>query len=219
MKTVFCNFGRKMLEAGLQGLILGLILSIPVSPIFFLLVSTSIEKGFHNALVFKAGIITSDVMCIVLIYFGLADYLSEPGFQIPVYMIGGIFLFFFGLITLFRKKKEVQIQSSFVPAEVTTNFFKGFFLNISNPAVPIFWLGAVSIALVQFKSVEYAVGLYFVILIATVLFFDIIKAWLSDYIRKWLTAEKISLISKFSAVAMSVFGIYLTVKGVMHYKA
>ncbi|HND16680.1 MAG TPA: hypothetical protein PLQ17_07320, partial [Saprospiraceae bacterium] len=75
------------------------------------------------------------------------------------------------------------------------------------------------IALVQFKSVEYAVGLYFVILIATVLFFDIIKAWLSDYIRKWLTAEKISLISKFSAVAMSVFGIYLTVKGVMLYKA
>lgn len=94
-----------MLEAGLQGLILGLILSIPVSPIFFLLVSTSIEKGFHIALVFEAGIITSDVMCIVLIYFGLADYLSEPGFQIPVYMIGGIFLFFFGLITLFRKKK------------------------------------------------------------------------------------------------------------------
>lgn len=208
-----------MLEACLQGLLLGLVLSIPVSPIFFLLISTSIEKGFRSALIFEAGIILSDVICILLIYFGLAENLSDPGFQIPVYLFGGLFLFVFGIVTVAKRKKEVPVQTTIVPGEITTTFLKGFFLNISNPAVIIFWVGAVSIALVQFNEVKYAVGMYFVVLIATVLFFDILKAWLADYIRKWLNLEKIAVISKISGAVMGVFGVYLMVRGIMLYTA
>ncbi len=206
-----------MFAAGLQRFILGLILSIPVSPIFFLLISTSIEKGFKNALALESGIITSDILCIFIIYFGLADFISRPIFQIPVYIAGGVFLIIIGLINLIKKSNFDYGDIQVVPQPLTSAFLKGFVLNLSNPAVTIFWLGAVSIALTQFKSTEYAVGIYFSFAISTVLLFDIFKAWMADYIRKWLTQKQIAVISKTSGIAMGLFGIYLFTKGVNLY--
>ena len=207
-----------MISAAIQGLILGLILSIPVSPIFFLLLSTSIEKGVKNALVLESGIISSDILCVLLIYFGLAAYISKPDFKIPVYLIGGVFLSIYGTVSFFKKNSagnEVNLQ--FIPRDIFKVFFKGFFLNISNPAVAVFWLGAVSIAITQFHNISYGVAIYFGIAIITVLLFDIFKIVMADYIRKWLNKKHIEVVSRIGNAAMGIFGLYLLVKGMIFY--
>ncbi len=206
-----------MFTAGFQGIILGLVLSIPVSPIFFLLVSTSIEKGVKNALVLESGIILSDVLCIILIYYGLADYISQPDFKTPVYMVGGTFLSIFGIVSFMKKNRVQEINLQPIPRDSLKVFLRGFILNLSNPAVAIFWLGAVSIAITQFKDIRFGVASYFVLAISTVLLFDIFKILLANYIRKWLTQKHIEILGKIGSIAMGLFGFYLLATGILFY--
>lgn len=202
-----------MEAAIIQGIIVGLILSVPVSPIFFLIISTSLEKGFKQALIFEAGIVTSDVLCIALIYFGLANVINSSGFILTIYLLGGLCLIYIGLTNL---RKKIKIEYNHLdnnPSRSLQMFFKGFVLNISNPAVIIFWVGAVGIALAQYNEIHLGVLYYFLFAIGTVLLFDILKIWLASSIRQYLKLTQISFMSKLAGVAMGSFGIYLVCKG------
>lgn len=203
-----------MEAAIIQGIIVGLILSVPVSPIFFLIISTSLEKGFRQALIFEAGIVTSDILCIVLIYFGLANVINSAGFILTIYLLGGLCLIYIGLTSL---RKKIKLDYNHVdnnPSKNLQMYFKGFFLNLSNPAVIIFWIGAVGIALAQYNEIYLGVLYYFLFAIVTVLFFDILKIWLASSIRHYLKIHHIKFMSNLAGVAMGSFGIYLVCKGV-----
>lgn len=202
-----------MEAAIIQGIIVGLILSVPVSPIFFLIISTSLEKGFKQALVFEAGIVSSDVLCIALIYFGLSNVINSSGFILTIYLLGGLCLIYIGLVSLRKKIKLEYNHLDNNPSRSLQMFFKGFVLNISNPAVIIFWVGAVGIALAQYNEIHLGVWYYFLFAIGTVLFFDILKIWLASSIRYYLKVTQIAFISKLAGIAMGSFGIYLVCKG------
>ena len=71
-----------MLQDILSAIPLGLILSIMPGAVFFVLLETSVIKGFKAALAFDLGAITSDVVFILIAYFSsyqlLAKIKDEP---------------------------------------------------------------------------------------------------------------------------------------------
>ena len=58
------------MEIILNGIISGIVLAFLIGPVFFLILSTSINKGFRQASFLATGVMLSDAMYIVIAYFG-----------------------------------------------------------------------------------------------------------------------------------------------------
>ena len=83
-----------------NGFIMGLGLSFSFGPVFFMLIQTSIDKGWKESLIFDAGVLLSDFIIIaaaMLIIFTLGvdvDF-SNPRIQFWSAIIGAIILIVF----------------------------------------------------------------------------------------------------------------------------
>ena len=66
-----------MLHDILSAIPVGFILSIMPGAVFFVLLETSVLKGFKAALVFDLGAITSDVVFILIAYFSSYKLLEK----------------------------------------------------------------------------------------------------------------------------------------------
>ncbi len=104
-----------MIDAAIQGIILGLALSVLIGPVFFLLIQTSIKEGFKAALKLELGIISSDAFCIFVSYLGLARVLENPTIANYVGLGGGVMLLIIGVKTYFShktvKEEEVEVKT------------------------------------------------------------------------------------------------------------
>src|SRR6202000_1238251 len=93
-----------MIEAIITGIGFGLVLSVLTGPVFFALIKTSIEKGFHAGVAMALGVVTSDMVFIGAILFGsqLIDFKVDTRI---VGMVGSAILFTIGIYYIFKKAK------------------------------------------------------------------------------------------------------------------
>jgi len=82
-------------------------------------------------------------------------------------------------------------------------FLAGYFMNILNPGVIIFWLTATTATI--FHSVNNRI-IIFVTCLLFVLATDILKVMLAGKIRKKLTPHNIHIINRISGMLLIVFG-------------
>ena len=66
-----------MLEDILKAIPLGFFLSFMIGPVFFILLETSVIKGFRAAISFDAGVVLSDVLFIMIAYFSRVEFKSK----------------------------------------------------------------------------------------------------------------------------------------------
>jgi threonine/homoserine/homoserine lactone efflux protein len=201
-----------MLEAIWKGFLLGLLLSILIGPVFFLLIKTSIRDGFKNAMVLEAGIFLSDAVCISLSYLGMAQVLTNPTWRTPISYIGGALLLVFGAVTFrstptLREPLEVPKRDDFIKL-----FLKGFFFNISNPSVIFFWIGAVGIAVSEFEGETAHVVGYFTGTLLVVVGIDVLKAWSAQKLSKLMNESRLRLMSRIAGAGIMAFGLVLWAK-------
>jgi threonine/homoserine/homoserine lactone efflux protein len=89
-------------------------------------------------------------------------------------------------------------------------FIKGFIINGMSPMVLIFWIGAISIASLDFgysKGFEFFV--FFTAVLGTVLSTDILKAYLADKLRALITHRLMVIINVAVGICLIVFGLRL----------
>ena len=201
-----------MFDAIISGVGLGLLLSILIGPVFFLLIKTSIYDGFKSAMFLELGIGLSDVVCIAGAYFGLVNYLQSPDHKFIISIIGGIVLIIFGLYT-FNHKTSIQNKVSIPKRDDYVKLVvKGFVFNISNPAVIFFWIGAMSLAVSQYSGNAAHVGLYFISTLSVVTCIDIVKARLSQKLSSILNEDKLNKLSKLAGIVIMAFGVVILLK-------
>ena len=86
-------------------------------------------------------------------------------------------------------------------------FIKGFIINAMSPMVLIFWIGAISIASLDFgyaKGLEFFV--FFSAVLGTVLSTDILKAYLADKLRRLITHRLLVTINIAVGICLIIFG-------------
>ena len=83
---------------------LGFFVAFMIGPVFFMLLETSITKGFRAAIAFDLGVIFSDIMLISLAYFSSYQLLENLSNQPGLYVFGGTILAAYGIISLLKKK-------------------------------------------------------------------------------------------------------------------
>ena len=201
-----------MFSAFFHGILLGLLLSILIGPVFFMLIKTSIHDGFRDAMFLEAGIFLSDVFCITLSYLGLAQLFMKPEHESIILICGGIILLIFGITTYLSHKKMADPDAPPKRTPVHKLMMKGFFFNLSNPSVILFWIGAVGITASQYKSDPLNVTVYFTGTLIMVTVIDVLKALLAVRIKTLLTPKMFVRINKISGAAIFAFGLFLLMK-------
>ncbi|HRG59178.1 MAG TPA: LysE family translocator [Bacteroidia bacterium] len=205
-----------VIEAFLQGIVPGLILSAAIGPVFFMLVQTSIQRGFKLAMVMESGIILSDAFCITCAYFGLASFFQNPQYKNVIFSVGSLILVIFG-VAMFLSHKNVNfnVDEELKKGDKTKLFWKGFFFNISNPSVIFFWMAFVGLSLPRFSNSKIEVTVYFFSTILTVFSIDIFKAWSANKIKKYMTQKAMVNFNKIAGLGIGIFGIVIFLKEII----
>jgi threonine/homoserine/homoserine lactone efflux protein len=205
-----------MFEAFFQGIIPGLLLSAAIGPVFFMLVQTSIQRGFKLAMIMESGIILSDTFCIVCAYFGLASFFQNPAHKNLIFSVGSVILVIFGVVMfLSHKKVNFNVDDELKKGDKTRLFWRGFFFNISNPSVIFFWMAFVGLSLPQYSSQKYSAIAYFSGTILTVFSIDILKAWSANKIKRYMTQKAMVNFNKIAGLGIGVFGIFIFIKEII----
>lgn len=201
-----------MLDVILFAIPLGLTLSVLVGPVFFILIQTSITKGARAALVLDIGVVLSDIFYIAIAFFSSKQLLEDLEDTPSLFLIGGAVIFVYGLSSAI-KKDHIEYQGIEVKkTDYLGLILKGFFLNVINIGVLVFWLGAMVIAGHQLHFEPIDTTVYFGTVIVTYLVIDLIKIALAKEFKKKLTNEILNKVKKSIGLILMVFGIILSMK-------
>ena len=94
-----------MIEAILSGIGIGLVLTFLTGPVFFALIKTSIERGFHAGIALALGVVSSDIVFVGTILFGSQLIDVTPHTKQMVGVLGTVILFMIGIYYIFKKSE------------------------------------------------------------------------------------------------------------------
>jgi threonine/homoserine/homoserine lactone efflux protein len=201
-----------MWEAILNGLTLGLILSISVGPVIFTIIKQSLDNGQTGGFSFVAGVWLSDVLLVVVsnafaeLLKGLMEYKKTIG------VVGSFFLVGMGVVYIFFKKVKLQASGErpilkFRKRDIIKIFSSGFLINTLNPNVFSFWLVTATAFTAQFTLLQRVI--IFSVCIGINILADILKVILAGRLRTRLTLHTISIINKVAGTILIAFGVAL----------
>ena len=199
-----------------EGMILGLTLAIffGFGPALFALIQTSIHRGLWSGFLLALGIFLSDLALVALCFLGAINIMTKPENHLVFGIISGIILILFGFFT-FRKKVEIadadNDNDASRPGPVTF-ILKGFFLNVANPFVWIFWMGVVVGITANYGGHVPDLMMFFSATLLTVLATDLLKCFGSYKIKKFLTVRLIQWVNRIAGIGLALFGVYLIVR-------
>ena len=193
---------------------LGFFLAFMLGPAFFVLIETSIEKGFRAATFFDLGVIFSDIIFILIAYFSSYQLLENINNQPGLYVFGGTLLSLYGASNFIKK---TTAQGTTIKeknqANYTSLFVKGFLLNIINIGVLVFWLGLVIVVTPNLGGNHKRVIVFFSTLIVSYFLTDLIKILLAKRMKSYLKKDNIIKAKKALGILIFVFGLFLIIKG------
>ncbi len=198
------------------GILLGFFLSFMIGPVFFILIETSITKGFKAALTFDAGVIIADICFILIAYFSSFQLINRIKDDPALFLFGGMIMITYGVISFIRlqklKKAEIHIEANSYKNNYFSLFAKGFLLNFINVGVLGFWLTIIITIGPQLEMNHTRMINFFAFVIGAYLLTDIFKMLLAKQLQSKLTPKNILKVKKISSVLLVIFGLVIMSK-------
>lgn len=201
-----------------QGVLLGLSISLLLGPMIFLFIDASIEKGRQGSFMVGLGAWTSDLMYIVLSFFSfsfLLQLVESPDFKTNVGIIGGVILVVVGIVTLMQAGKRKRLERNKITGIPATNFklwFKGFLINSLNPFCAIFWLGATSSLMIAGASTVTDLGLFATGSLGVIIIMDLVKIVLAERLLKVMSSKYQVILKNVAGAGIVLLGMVLIIR-------
>ena len=207
-----------MINDILSGIPWGIFLSFMIGPVFFILLETSIIKGFRAALVFDLGVVLGDIVFITIAYVGSYRLITSIKDNSALFMFGGILMLSYGVISYISLHKEKKINIHKIDNEIIRKdylglFIKGFFLNIINIGVLGFWLAIIISVGPKLEMQTSRMLTFFASVILSYVFVDCIKILLAKQLKNKMTPKNILKIKKGISIVLMIFGVALIIQG------
>lgn len=198
----------------------GLLLAFSIGPGFFVLLETSITKGFRAAFTFDLGIVFGDVIFILIAYLSTNRLLEQLKDNPTLFIIGGLIMLSYGLISFimlkrnFKRKKIEEKDNDNIPKNNYFGlFFKGFLLNFINIGVLGFWMVIIITHGPQMEMDTQRISIFFTSILVFYLLFDVAKILLAKQLKNRLTGENIYKIKRVISIIILIFGLFFMLQG------
>jgi threonine/homoserine/homoserine lactone efflux protein len=201
----------------IKGLVLGVFLAISVGPVIFAILKRSINDGHKAGYVFVAGISVSDIAIVLVCNFFTSLFTLAISHKTAIAVAGSIFLVSLGIYTTFFKKVKTDEDNNialkkFRKRDLAGIFLSGFFINILNPGVFLFWFAWTTAIIIDSQTTPHPAQYRFIVFATCLLFVlltDVAKVALASRLRSKLTPKILTNINKISGLILIGFGIAL----------
>jgi threonine/homoserine/homoserine lactone efflux protein len=220
-----------MINIIISGFILGMTLAVLVGPAFFTLLQTSVNHGFRIGMFLAIGIFLSDLTLVSLSFLGASQVISGEKYRIIFGITGGLILIAYGAYTFMKKvvnysdnsnnivtrenkleARENEIIGKIHAPQPVLYMIKGYFLNLINPFLLIFWVGVMSFVTAEYNGKTIDILVFFGVALATVLATDFLKCFVANQIKKLLSHRILSFLNHALGILLIGFGMYLIIK-------
>jgi len=192
---------------------IGIILALTVGPVFFVLLETSITKGFRCAMVFDFGVIVADIIFILIAFYSTSSILDKVKDDPNLLVFGGVLLFIYGFISfvktsnsyrkIFREHHSIIIKKNYFEL-----FLKGFLLNFINIGVLGGWIAAIILAK-SITTTNKGVAVFIGTVLLSYITVDMLKIFLAKKLKNKLTPRVIFKIKKIISLIILFIGLAL----------
>ncbi len=204
------------MDSFLNGILLGLTLTIMVGPIMIAIVQTSLEKGWKAGLSVGFGIWISDLLFIMACFIGvkqLSAIITHPNFEIVLGLAGTMILIGFGIGMIVVKAKDFDLESNSNSSKDYAAFWtKGFLVNTVNPFTFFFWI-SISLGIINFNSPSFFNYIpFYVGIMLPIVLGDVIKTFGAHWIRGHINSSHVQKLRLVSGIAFIIFGVVLATR-------
>ncbi len=186
-----------------------------MGPVFWVLLETSITKGFKAAVAFDLGVMFADVCFIGICYLGSFQLLEEDQNKQGLFVLGGTILLLYGLFSWINRNKKSKDQPEI--QESKENYLglaaKGFAINILNVGVFIFWGGITIVSSPASGKSFTSFVLFFSIVLLSYFITDLLKISVANRFKSLLTGKGIVIVNSIVSLILIVSGVVLILKG------
>ena len=187
-----------------------------MGPVFWVLLETSITKGFKAAVAFDLGVMFADVCFIGVCYLGSFQLLEDDQNKQGLFVLGGTILLLYGIFSWINRNKKTKDQPEI--QESKENYFglaaKGFAINILNVGVFIFWGGVTIVSSPASGKSFTSFVLFFSIVLLSYFITDLLKISVANRFKSLLTGKGIVIVNSLVSLILIVSGVVLILKGV-----
>ena len=186
-----------------------------MGPVFWVLLETSITKGFKAAVAFDLGVMFADVCFIGVCYLGSFQLLEDDQNKQGLFVLGGTILLLYGLFSWINRNKKNKAQTEI--KELKENYFglaiKGFAINILNVGVFIFWGGVTIVSSPASGKSFTNFILFFSIVLLSYFITDLLKISVANRFKTLLTGRGIVIVNSIVSLILVFSGVILILKG------
>lgn len=208
----------------LNGILFGMLLSILIGPVFFVLLETSIKKGARHAIFIDIGVLLSDVLYLVAAFFFSEKINQSINEFAYLKYVGAALFIILGIVSIVNKKspqkgKQIDVDglekmgnNPVSIMRVRTYFAligKGVGLNAINPAVLVYWIGASTYATEQLQIEGTNLIYYFSATLATMFGLDLLKIHFASKLKNKLTPRTLEMVSVVVGCCLIFFGLVI----------
>lgn len=131
-----------MLEMILSAFVVGFLVAIPPGTVTVAAAQKSISYGFKNSIAFTFGSCLSDILYILVVFYGFAPLISNSNlYKIIFWFFSGILLFYFGIDALKTLKKNIAFtQTTMDHKQYIKDVLSGIGITLSNPMTIAGWV-------------------------------------------------------------------------------
>ena len=210
-----------MIEAVISGIGFGLVLTFLTGPVFFALIKTSIEKGFHAGIALALGVVCSDMVFVGAILFGSQYFDISTADKIHAGEIGSAVLFTIGVYYIFKKAKINYTNTVPTKLHRAGYFLKGFVMCIFNPTILFHWtivIGAASTVYHQgVHNRAIKIGIMFLTILIVQFGMDTTKAFYADKLRDRISVKFVHRLNQVAGIALIIASMVILDKLVTHF--
>ena len=223
----FQSIPQLLMEIIQNGVVFGVLISFMLGPAFFILMETSIKKGFKAAIFLDIGILLSDAIYLLAAFFvaeKINFWLTTNSFV--KYIAGSIFILL-GAVSVYKniikiksntspinKVKEIETDTSKKIIYPFQLLIKGLGLNAINPGVLVFWIAASTYATNELRLGDFQLLSFFGITLLTMLIVDVFKIYFSSRLKEKLDNKVLSIIGILIGGLMVFFGVAICLKDI-----
>ncbi len=187
-----------------------------MGPVFWVLLETSITKGFKAAVAFDLGVMLADVCFIGVCYLGSFQLLEDDQNKQGLFVLGGTILLIYGIFSWINRAKKNK--DNLYLQESKENYFglavKGFAINILNVGVFIFWGGITIVSSPASGKSFTTFVLFFSIVLLSYFITDLLKISVANRFKSLLTGKGVVIVNSIVSLILVISGVVLILKGV-----